>query len=120
MLRAGLSTPERFATLAHEWAHEILHHRDGEERPPKTVRETEAEAVAYVVGRSVGLDVTAASSDYIRLYSGDGATLTASLDRIQKTAAHMIEAISREHKTPQTKGKTGATPRKACRERGSR
>ena len=52
---AGLSPAERFATLVHEFAHELLHQVKGEERPSKTVRELEAEAVAFVVAEWAGL-----------------------------------------------------------------
>lgn len=92
-LRQGLSPAERFAVLAHEWAHELLHQRDKDERPGKTIRETEAEAVAYVTSRSIGLETGRACSDYIRMYAGDKETLAASLDRIQKAANRIIEAI---------------------------
>ena len=61
---------------------------------PKTVKETEAEAVAYVVCRSFGLDCSTRSSDYIQMYCGDEATLMASLERIQRTATRMIESLS--------------------------
>ena len=60
----------------------------------KTVRETEAEAVAYVVCRSFGLDCSTRSSDYIQMYDGNEGTLIASLERIQKTAARMIESLT--------------------------
>lgn len=91
----SLPPAERFATLVHECAHECLHR--GEDRPAtKTVRETEAEAVAFVVCRAIGLDTGTASSDYIALYQGDTATLSASLDRIQKTAAEIIAAVTAE------------------------
>ncbi len=94
VLRRGQSDAERFSTLVHEWAHEILHQGDPENRPPKTVRETEAEAVAFIVGHAIGLDLNTASSDYIKLYQGDRETLAASLDRIQKTACRIIVAIT--------------------------
>jgi hypothetical protein len=45
---------EEFSVLAHELAHEMLHHRKDEARLPKVVVETQAEAVAYVVPRGVG------------------------------------------------------------------
>ena len=67
----------------------------------KTVRETEAEAVAYVVCRSFGLDCSTRSSDYIQMYDGNEGTLTASLERIQKTAAKMIESLT-HHSAMQT------------------
>ena len=47
----------------------------------KKVRETEAEAVAFVVCHAIGLDVNSASSDYIQLYDGDKKTLMASLGK---------------------------------------
>lgn len=96
VIRSGQPPAERFSTLVHEWAHEILHQSDREHRPPKTVRETEAEAVAFVVGHAIGLELGTASADYIRLYQGDSATLAASLDRVQRTACRIIESISDE------------------------
>lgn len=93
VLREGQSPAERFSTLTHEWAHEILHQRQTGERPPKTVRETEAEAVAFIVCQAIGLDTGTASSDYIRLYRGEPETLMESLDRIQKTACRILEAV---------------------------
>ena len=92
----NLSPAERFSTLVHELSHELLHRVDGEDRPPKVVRETEAEAVAFVVCEAVGLHTGNAASDYIQLYTGDAATLAASLDRIQKTAAIIIEGLQAE------------------------
>jgi hypothetical protein len=59
----------------------------------KKVRETEAEAVAFVVCYGVGLDVNTASSDYIQLYNGDKETLMESLERIQRTAVEILEAV---------------------------
>jgi len=93
----SLSDAERFSVLVHEWAHELLHqgkHINKDTRPPKVVRETEAESVAFVVSHSVGLETKSASSDYIQLYDGNKETLVASLDRIQKTACTIIEAIN--------------------------
>ncbi|MHB8902926.1 MAG: ArdC-like ssDNA-binding domain-containing protein [Thermoguttaceae bacterium] len=93
----GLSPAERFAVLAHELAHERLH-GDPDSRPEaKTVRETEAEAVAYVVCRAFGLDCSTRSSDYIQLYQGSEATLAESLGRIQHTAARIIRSLDSTH-----------------------
>ena len=46
---------EEFSTLVHEIAHEMLHRGDRRTLTTKQVRETEAEAVAFVVCQSVGL-----------------------------------------------------------------
>jgi hypothetical protein len=90
-IRAGLSPAEEFSVLCHEVAHELLHH-DGEQRP-RRVRETEAEAVAFVVNEAVGLDANTASSDYIQLYDGNREMLLASLERIRKTAGRILESV---------------------------
>ena len=97
MLRPGLSPAAEFSVLAHELAHEFLHH-DGKGTKPqsKTVRETEAEAVAFVVCQAVGLEVGSAASDYIQLYQGKRETLLASLERIQRAAAVIIRGIGLE------------------------
>ena len=93
-IAVDLDSAERFAVLAHELAHEWMHDIEQRQSLPKTVRETEAEAVAYVVCRSFGLDCSTRSSDYIQMYRGDEATLIASLERIQRTAARMIHSLS--------------------------
>ncbi len=93
VLKSGLKPAEEFAVLAHEAAHELLH-ANAESRPEeKAVRETEAEAVAFVVCQAVGLDTNTAASDYIQLYRGDKDTLLASLERIQRTAATIIHGV---------------------------
>lgn len=91
-IRSGLEPANELSVIAHELAHELLHR--GEERPTSTtVRETEAEAVAFVVCQAIGLETGSAASDYIQLYDGKTETLAASLDRIQHVAAGIIEAI---------------------------
>jgi hypothetical protein len=93
VLLPGLSAGEEFSTLVHELAHSGLHAHGGPDQPSKTVRETEAEAVAYVICQAIGLDTNTAVADYVTLYQGDARTLAASLDRIQKTATEIIMAI---------------------------
>ncbi|MFC1636436.1 hypothetical protein ACFL5Z_16525 [Planctomycetota bacterium] len=70
-LKKGLTAAEEFSVLAHEAAHEIIHNCRDNMPKDKKVRETEAEAVAFVVCHGIGLDVNTASSDYIQLYDGD-------------------------------------------------
>lgn len=91
-LLPGLPPGEEFATLAHEFAHELLHqtHR---RQTTRRIRETEAEAVAFVVCQAVGLDTNTASRYYIHLHGGDAEALAASLDAIRKTAALIISEI---------------------------
>jgi hypothetical protein len=93
-LLPDLAPAEHFAVLVHEVAHELLHRSDRRTQTTRTVRETEAEAVAFVVCDGIGLDTNTASADYIRLYSGDKATLAESLHFIQSTAAEVLTAIT--------------------------
>jgi hypothetical protein len=94
-LLSGQSTAEEFSTLVHELAHEILHKAERRTATTKTVRETEAEAIAFVVGRTIGLNTGRASADYIHLYHGNAALLTESLEVIQKTSAVILSALAR-------------------------
>jgi len=68
MLLPGQSKAETFSTLVHEAGHELLHKAERRTVTTRTVRETEAEAVAFVVGKAVGLVNGSASADYIKLY----------------------------------------------------
>lgn len=95
-LRMNLSPAEHFSVLAHETAHELLHRSDRRTTTTHTIRETEAEAVAFVVCTAIGLDVNSASSDYIQLHAGDKATLAESLAFVQQTSAEILRAISPE------------------------
>jgi hypothetical protein len=92
----GQDAAEEFSTLVHELAHELLHKAERRTATTKTVRETEAEAIAFVVSQSVGLDAGHASADYIHLYHGNAALLTESLEVIQKTSALILSAIETE------------------------
>jgi antirestriction protein ArdC len=78
-LLPGQSPAEEFGTLAHELAHEMMHRDERRSSTSKRSRETEAEAVAFVVCHAVGLETGSASQDYIQLYEGDAKLLTESL-----------------------------------------
>jgi DNA transposition AAA+ family ATPase len=73
----------------------LMFHR-GERRTmtTKQVRETEAEAVAFVVCQSVGLQNGTASQDYIQLWHGDANLLRESLEAVQQTAAVILGGIA--------------------------
>lgn len=89
-LRPGLTAAAEFSTLAHEIAHELLH-QNVAVRPNQSVRELEAEAVAFAVSTAAGLDSGTASRDYIHLYQGDTERLIECLSRI-RSVAHEIAA----------------------------
>ena len=89
----GQSKAEIFATLVHELAHEMLHKAERRTATTKVVRETEAEAIAFVVGKAVGLEAGSASADYINLYHGNASLLAESLEVIQQTSAVILAAL---------------------------
>ena len=93
LVREDLPEAERFAVLAHEAAHELLHH-EGTRPESRKVREVEAEAVAFAVCQGVGLEARAAAADYIQLYRGDKPTLLASLTRIRQAAAAILGGMA--------------------------
>jgi len=93
-LLSGMQPAEEFSTLVHEIAHEMLHRGDRRTLTTKKVRETEAEAVAFVVGNAVGLHTGTASQDYIQLWHGDANLLRESLEAVQQTAAVILGAIA--------------------------
>jgi hypothetical protein len=93
-----MRSAEEFSVLAHELAHEMLHHRKDEARLPKVVVETQAEAVAYVVCRGVGLETNSAAADYIALYNGDKKTLAESLSVIQETSSKILDQLLPEQR----------------------
>lgn len=95
---------ENLSTLVHELAHEMLHKAERRTLTTQTVRETEAEAIAFVVCHAIGLDTGSSSSDYIQLYHGDAKLLAESLEVVQRTASIILGAISPRDET------SGQTP----------
>jgi len=93
-LLPGMAAAEEFATLAHEIGHEMLHRSERRMQTTKRVRETEAEAVAFVVCHSLGFDTGSASADYIQLYNGDAALLQESLEMVLQVANAILQTIS--------------------------
>lgn len=92
-VRPDLSPAKTFSVLAHELAHELLHKGERKKATRRNVKELEAEAVAFVVCKAIGLDPGTSSSDYIQLYAGDKEMLMQSLDFIQKTASFILDGL---------------------------
>ncbi len=91
----NLAPATEFVVLAHEYAHELLHHADDRPRSRDT-RELEAEAVACIVGEAAGVESVSAARDYIQLYRGDRDALSASFERIQRAASMILTAMDAE------------------------
>jgi hypothetical protein len=76
-------------TLIHEIAHELLHHKQNEVTS-QSIRELEAEAVAYVVGKHFdGLS----SPNYVALYDVTAEMIMGHMERIRDTAKEIIQSL---------------------------
>ena len=95
-LLSGMQPAEEFSTLAHEIGHELLHRGERRTLTTKQVRETEAEAVAFVVCQAIGLETGSSSADYIQIWHGDADLLRESLGAVQQTAAVILGGIAPE------------------------
>lgn len=92
-LAEGMREAQEFSVLAHEFAHELLHRRADRAETTRTQRETEAEAVAYVVLTAAGIEPNSQASDYIQLYQGTPELLLKSLERIQWAVAQILPSL---------------------------
>jgi hypothetical protein len=113
----GLPPRERASVLAHELGHELLHQpapgRPGKRRRKldHALRETEAEAVAFVVLNALGLPSKAAT--YIAWQGGTGTAILASLGRVQRAARTILlaaeESVEATQSRRPTRGACAAT-----------
>jgi hypothetical protein len=84
---------QQVKTLAHELAHALLH----EGTDDRSLAELEAESVAFIVCRSLGIDSGAYSFGYVACWAGGGpeaaAAITASGGAIQGAAAQILDGL---------------------------
>ena len=93
---ASLSSAHKAKTLAHEWAHGLLHVTDPEGKQlSRDVKELEAESTAFIVCDTLGLDTSGYSFGYLVNWNGDDAVdnLKQSLTRIQKAADRILQSL---------------------------
>ena len=79
-------------TLVHEIAHELMH-QDKDRLLSKTVKELEAESVAFVVSKHLGLE-SLNSPNYIALNDVSTEEMYAQMARIQSVSNEIITAIT--------------------------
>jgi len=91
VILSSLTDTQKFCVLAHELAHEYLH--KGTKRPTysKKLKETEAEATAYIVCRHFG--VNPKSSTYLAIYQTEDIDIQGSFGRITSTASRILRGI---------------------------
>jgi hypothetical protein len=56
-------------------------------------KETEAEAVTFVVCRAIGLNTGNAGRNYVQLYRGDAGLLMKGLERVQSAATRILNGM---------------------------
>jgi hypothetical protein len=105
----GQSEAEELTTLIHEAAHLAMKHTERRTETTKTIRETEAEAVAFVVAQGIGINA-AQSASYIQLYHGNAALLMESLELVQQTATRILSALKADEQVSQVAPKTAEEP----------
>lgn len=93
-IRAGLSMLQRVKTMAHECAHWILHTNPEGAALSREVKETEAEAAAFLALAGFGLRSDQYSFAYVAHWaSGDLRILESSLSRIDRAATEIAHAV---------------------------
>jgi hypothetical protein len=78
-------------TLIHEIGHELLHHTESAPSD-RTIRELEAESIAYVVAKHFGIDGLS-SPNYNALHGATAEKIIDHLERIRKISVELIQAL---------------------------
>lgn len=109
VVQRGMSEEQTIKTLVHEWAHSLLHDKEGgsiegveqDRKLSRNAREVEAESISYCVCRKLfGIDTGEYSFSYVTSWSQgkELKELGESLDVIAKTSAWMMERVGEEMK----------------------
>lgn len=95
-VRGGMSEAQTFKTLVHETAHSILHCEGGEQfDAERNVREVQAEGVAFVVCKALGIDTDDYSLGYVAAWSDmDSKAVLKQLEVIRKTANAILDKVA--------------------------
>lgn len=93
------SQSSRFVTLLHEYGHSLLSHTKAKNRLDRSIEELEAEAVAFVLGHKLGVDIP--SEFYICSWGGDGPKIRKSLSRIDRAVREAEKIIGLSHTLPE-------------------
>jgi len=93
LIKAGLDSRSKVLVLAHEVSHELAHHGDESDGTSRQIRELEAESVAFVVGRVLGVD-NPFSADYLINYGIEPEALKAALTTVQRLVRRVVAIIA--------------------------
>ncbi|MZU09630.1 hypothetical protein GUA24_12005, partial [Bifidobacterium longum] len=82
----------KLQTLYHEYAHSQLHGLTSEFKDrPREYQETQAEAVAYVAMKNIGIDTSNYSLGYVATWAKDKTVIHSALSEIQQVSNKVIE-----------------------------
>lgn len=104
-----LSEPEKFMVLVHELGHVLNHYGENRGTLEKEQKELEAESIAYVIGRRMGIE-TQVNIDYMALYH-KGYDIMASIGAIVKTVKTIEEMVNGK---AENEGNEGSEVREIC------
>jgi hypothetical protein len=109
-ISAGSAGINALQTLIHEWAHELMHHRNSPIKDPKVetsldkglmtlgelkqLRELQAEAVSAVVSKHFGIPA-GHQPTYLALWKVKGSDIKNNVEIIRKVANYMINEIDK-------------------------
>jgi len=93
-INSKLSTDAQVTTLFHEIGHELLHWNDDRGKYNTTERETEAEAVGFILARFY--DVETKAFNYLALYESNGELILNHLERISKAVSKVLNFLNKE------------------------
>jgi hypothetical protein len=79
------------STLIHEIAHELMHHKP-DASADRSIRELEAESVAYVVSRHFGLE-SEGSPNYVVLHGATSEMIIEHLERIRNVVMEIVQFL---------------------------
>ncbi len=90
VIQSGMSQKMTIKTLAHEIAHSIMH-SDAFIEIPRSIKEMQAESVAYMVCKQIGIDTDEYTFEYVASWaSGDTKKLSEQMDICRKTSDMIV------------------------------
>lgn len=99
-IKSGLSHVHTIKTYIHEISHAMLHNMDSMKEFKKQGieltrqdKETQAEAIAYIVCKHLGIDSDDYSFGYVASWAGSEKTIEANLNIIKSTSSKIINAV---------------------------
>ncbi len=95
LIKSGQDSRNRLFTLLHELVHELAHHGEGQREKSRQVRELEAEASAFVVAATLGLE-SVGTRDYLLTYKVSAEDLRRALGSIQRLVRQVLAIVAPE------------------------